>query len=200
MGVANVGRPSLVAERRQQILAAFSRCIAERGLEGTTLDAIAAQAGVQRAAIRHYVGNRDQLIRAGVEHIAAQYARSLEIDLECASSDDRLVAVLDALFLGRFATGHFREDRAVDAMIAAAASDERVRERLREMYARFEEALTREIAAAHPDAAPERVVGIAYAILCLVEQNNAMRFLGLPPERTHAARSAAGDLVETLRV
>ncbi len=198
LGASNMGRPSLVAERREQILEAFSRCLAERGLEGTTLDVIAAEAGVHRAAIRHYVGNRDQLICAGVEYIASQYAHTIEADLESVAGADRLAAILDSLFLGEFTTGHPQEDRALDAMIAAAAFDERVRESMREMYVVFEDGLAQEIAAVHPDVDPEQVVGIAYSIMCLAEQNNDMRFLGFPPDRAHAARSAAGSLLETL--
>jgi len=194
-----LGRPSLVAERREQILEAFSRCLAERGLEGTTLDVIAAEAGVQRAAIRHYVGNRDQLIRAGVEHIAARYAHTLETESESAASADRLSAILDSLFLGGFSTGYSQEDRAIDAMMAAAASDESVRESLREMYAAFEDRLAHEIAAMYPTAEPEEIVRISYVIMCLVEQSNTMRFLGFPPDRARAARAVAGSLIETLR-
>jgi AcrR family transcriptional regulator len=193
-----MGRPSLAAERRAQILEAFSRCLARRGLVGTTLDEIAAEAGVQRAAIRHFLGNREQLIRAGVEHIAARYAESLDAELRSAASSDRLAAILDSLFLGRFATGHTQEDRAIDAMMAAAASDARVRRSLREMYAMFEERLAQEIAAASPDVALQRVVAIAYAIMCLAEQNSSMRFLGFPPDRALAARTAAGSLIEVL--
>jgi len=194
-----LGRPSLVAERREQILEAFSRCLAERGLEGTTLDVIAAEAGVQRAAIRHYIGNRDQLIRAGVEYIADRYAHTLETASEFAAGTDRLSAILDALFLGGFSTGYSQEDRAIDAMMAAAASDESVRESLREMYAAFEKRLAQEIAAVHPDAGTEEIVRVTYVILCLVEQSSAMCFLGFSPDRAHAARAVAGSLIESLR-
>jgi len=194
-----VGRPSLNAERREQILEALSRCLAERGLEGTTLDVIAAEAGVQRAAIRHYIGNRDQLIRAGVEHIADRYAHTFELELESAASADRLSAFLDSAFLGRLSTGNSQEDRAVDAMMAAAASDESVRESLSEMYAGFEDTIVREIAAVYPDAGSEQIVRVAYVILCLVEQSSTMRFLGFPADRAHAARAVAASLIETLR-
>jgi AcrR family transcriptional regulator len=194
-----LGRPSLIAERREQILEAFSRCLAERGLEGTTLDVIAAEAGVQRAAIRHYIGNRDQLIRAGVEHIADRYAHALQIELESAAGADRLSAILDSAFLGRLSTGDSQEDLAVDAMMTAAASDESVRESLREMYAAFEDTIAQEIAAVYPHAGSEQIVRIAYAILCLMEQSSTMRFLGFPADRAHAARAIAASLIETLR-
>ena len=46
-----VPRPSLAAERTAQILDAFARCIGTHGLEGTSLQRIADEAGVQRFCI-----------------------------------------------------------------------------------------------------------------------------------------------------
>jgi len=198
MRTKRVGRPSLQAERREQILEAFGRCVAERGLEGTTLEAVADEAGVQRAAIRHFVGNRDQLIRAGVEYLAAQYAHDLDAEIASARGPDRLERILDSLFLGGFTIGHPQEDRAIDALMAAAASDDKVRESLREMYKMFESRLAQEITAVYPDTDPQRVFAAAYAIMCLTEQNNAMQSLGFPPDRARAARDAAEALVSNL--
>ncbi len=51
------GRPSRTEERRLEILEAFGRCVARSGLEATTLEDVAREAGLQRAMIRHHVGD-----------------------------------------------------------------------------------------------------------------------------------------------
>ena len=97
-----MGRPSLGAQRREQILEAFERCLVTHGLEATTLEAVAAEAGVQRAAIRHFVGNRDELIAASVDHLTQKYRASYAEELRSLDpTGDRLGAILDYLFLSK---------------------------------------------------------------------------------------------------
>ena len=67
-----MARPSLANTRREEILDALERCLARRGLEGTTLESVAAEAGVARPVIRHYFGNRDVLLKAALEAAASE--------------------------------------------------------------------------------------------------------------------------------
>ena len=194
-----MGRPSLGAERREQILDAFERCLVARGLEATTLEAVAAEAGVQRAAIRHFVGNRDELIAASVDHLTEKYRRSYAEELRSFHpAGDRLSAILDYLFLGGFVSKLSREGWATGALRAAAASDAAARQSLRRMYGVFEREILAELTAAYPCAEPERARGVAYAIMCLAEESAFMRELGFPAKRARAARDAASLLVESL--
>ena len=57
-----MARPSLQAERQQSIMAAFTRCISKLGLEAASLDEIAKEAGMQRSLVRHFAGNREDLV------------------------------------------------------------------------------------------------------------------------------------------
>ena len=193
-----MGRPSLVGERRTEILDAFERCLVRDGLERTTLDAVAAEAGVQRAAIRHYIGNRDAVVRAGVEHLTAKYREAFRTEVVDAGRSPQLGAVLDWLFLGGFASDHPHEDRAVAGLLAMASSDDAAKTCLREMYTFFEAELCRQIHLEYPDADPNDTVRLAYALMCLAEANNDMLFLGFPSARAHGARAAAQALVHGL--
>ena len=194
-----MGRPSLAAERREQILEAFERCLVERGLEATTLEAVAAEAGVQRAAIRHFVGNRDELIAASVDHLTAKYgggfARALPSLPRGAA---RIDALLDHLFLGGFLSDLPREGRVLDALFAASAQEPEARRALRRMYGAFEKLLVGELSAAYPRADAARARGIAYALVCLSEENAGLQELGFPRSRARDARAAARLLVESL--
>ncbi len=50
-----------------EILAAARELFAERGFEGTTIRAVAGQAGVDPALVHHYFGTKDDLFDAAVE-------------------------------------------------------------------------------------------------------------------------------------
>src|SRR5215831_9063289 len=119
-GVA-MGRPSLGETRRPQILRAFEDCVLEYGLEGTSLERIAQQAGVRRSLIRHYFGNKDDLAEALVagiiERTVAESQNLANADGEQAGAE----ALVGYLTGSRFADK--RDDALVDALMAASHRD-----------------------------------------------------------------------------
>jgi AcrR family transcriptional regulator len=60
------GRPAGGGNTREDVLAAARQIFAERGYEGATLRAIAGQAGVDPAMVRHYFGDKAGLFRAAL--------------------------------------------------------------------------------------------------------------------------------------
>ena len=71
-------RPSLKDQRTEEILDAYLTCVARFGLEGATQERIAAEAGVKRPLLRHYLGNKDQMISALVAHVVEGFAQSTD--------------------------------------------------------------------------------------------------------------------------
>jgi AcrR family transcriptional regulator len=191
-----VPRPSLAATRRAQILDALERCLARHGLEGTSLDAVAAEAGVARPVIRHYFGNRDALLAAAVERVLAAYRADLDAALRALPAGRRLDAFLDHLFHGRF-LGNPERERLLGAL-AAATDDAGSRRLLLDAYRRFEDACCAELRAAAPGAPAAAARAAAYAIACLAEQNAGFLALGFPRSRARAARAAAAALARGL--
>ena len=53
-------------DTREEILGAARELFAERGFEGTTIRAVAAQAGVDPALVHHYFGTKDDLFDAAI--------------------------------------------------------------------------------------------------------------------------------------
>ena len=192
------GRPPRSHERRLQILEAFERCLARKGLEATTLDDVAREAGLQRAMIRHYVGNRGTLVREATEHLAAQYrsraARALDVEGDALDVD----ALLDFFFLGDFVFGMPEQDRVVDSLLAAAASDPEACASLRAMYESFDELVRKHLTRCVPGAEPDRLAAVSWAIVCLAEQNTIMLGLGVPSRRSQELRQVGRALVDSL--
>ncbi|GAB3743313.1 TetR/AcrR family transcriptional regulator [Amycolatopsis oliviviridis] len=133
--------------RRQQIAAAVRRIAADRGLEGVSLNEVAAEAGISKGFVQHYFASRDDMLRfatttlrSGLEERitaappeADPTVRDLLVallPLDDAARDDALVAnaflvraLKDAEIAGHFRTGHGQLRDAVAAMIAAARDD-----------------------------------------------------------------------------
>ena len=141
-------RPSLADVRKPQLLDAYARCLAKFGPEGSTLDRIAAEAGVTRALVRHYLGNREDVDRAFVAHISELYVDwflALGAGLPPA---DRLPIILDALF----SQATDEPSGSVDSLLGASAEDPVLQGLLREMYLELEHLLDAELASSKPGA------------------------------------------------
>ncbi|MBM68925.1 MAG: hypothetical protein CME43_05560 [Haliea sp.] len=62
-------------QRRAMIASAAARCIAEQGLQGTTMRAIAQSSGVSKGIVEHYFADKDAVIAAALEQMNARYMR-----------------------------------------------------------------------------------------------------------------------------
>jgi AcrR family transcriptional regulator len=180
-------------------LEAFTRSVARNGLEATTLDDVAREAGLQRAMIRHYVGNRDTLVREAVEHLAAQYLSRAVEALDASGNALDVDALLDLFFLGDYAFGMQEQNRAVDSLLFAAANDPEACNSLRAMYESIDELVRKHLARRVPNAESARIASVSWAIICLAEQNVMMLGLGVSLERSRELREIARSLVDSLR-
>jgi AcrR family transcriptional regulator len=191
-GPVRIGRPSKVVERRAEIVDAFIRLVAAHGLEGVTLDDVASEAGVKRAAARHFVGNRPELIAAAVEELTRRYRAMVEKAVGDAPSIERLIDVL----FGRLWVRDLSDlDQAFDALLQEAARHEPTRAWVKQAYEALLDEVDRALARSRPSmGAPERR-GAAYAIACLAEHNVLMQQLGFPAARSVAAKRCARALV-----
>ena len=77
-----MGRPSLAEQRKEEILDAFGRCVAKFGLEGSSLEKIAEEAGMRRSILRHYLGNRDEMVIALAKKVIGEYRSSTKAFLK----------------------------------------------------------------------------------------------------------------------
>jgi AcrR family transcriptional regulator len=188
------GRPSKAPERSAQVISAFVHLIATHGLEAVTLDDVARVAGVDRSAIRHYVGNRQQLIWASLDLLIQRYDRASREALGDAPTADRWLEHL-------FGTGWGRaeDDAAFDVLVQEAIRDDELRARLHASYATLVGALAAALRREAPGVTRRDSLDVAYAIVCLAEHNLTMQSLGFARTRAAAAGRAARTLVDDLR-
>lgn len=195
MTEVRVGRPSLMVQRRAEIIDAFIALVARNGLESVTLDDIAAEADVQRSSVRHFIGNRRALIAATIIELSDRYVRSVRDELSGTVGIDGLITML-------FSAGWLAEmgdnDRAFDSLIEEAARDPQLGKHVR----RACDALLAEIQSAlrhdFPEAPAVRIRETAYALTCLVDRNKFLQRLGYPASLSRGAARAARALVRDL--
>ena len=95
---AAMPRPSLKDQRSQEILDAYLTCVARFGLDGATQERIAEEAGVKRPLLRHYLGNKDEMIAALAEYTLEGFAMSLDGLRQALPDRATPTDLVDALF------------------------------------------------------------------------------------------------------
>lgn len=161
------------------------------GLEGVSLDDIGAASGVHRAAIRHFVGNRDQLVVAALDEITRRSVSGLGALPDAAS-------LARALFASGRVTGLNAENEAWNALLPAALRLPEGRALVRQNYDRLIVEIAEVLRREYPDAAVTDVRDTAYAIACLAEHDFVFQHLGYPRARSKGAMSAALALADRL--
>lgn len=130
----NSGMPRLVdhAQRRREFAVAVWGLIAERGIEGVTLRAVAAEAGVSVGRVQHYYSTRDELVQDSCRVMIEVAAQGFGVEDDEAGRDtsappDDPAVTLRALILHAVpTTDAFRRGAAVWAAYVAKSVDDPV--------------------------------------------------------------------------
>lgn len=191
-----MGRPSLAEVRRPQILDAVITCMTRDGIAGTTVAAVAQEAGVQPSIIRHYVGNRDDFVRAAVERALANVHTAVIKPVEILPPTERLEAQLDLLFGGPLNAPDINQ--LVDQLVADSYLDERTRSALHELYRDFQQLLLDTLVDVYPNGAPEARRQAASGLLALAHAGATFAWLDFDPQGPADIRAAALTLIEAL--
>lgn len=177
-------RPSLAKEREAEMLAAVEVCIREVGIAGLTTQLVAERSGYSRSHIRHYLGNKDELLQALVSHYTERYASSLDDLVRSAPEAEQREVVIRELFGDTWQDLGEEDDLVLDQLNAYASASPTAPS-LAPMYARIGAvvAMTLEGAGLHAADAERRaqlVVAFAYGVssmlrLGLIDKWSAMQ-------------------------
>ncbi|HKT57494.1 MAG TPA: TetR/AcrR family transcriptional regulator [Microbacterium sp.] len=198
-----MGRPSVAPQRRRQIVDATIQCMASHGVSGTTLERIADTAGMARGHIRHFAGNRDELLIDAARVFFFGDAGWDETDIATlfrvaplVSPAADIAGALDYLF-GEFAEPG-SENAAALAFIDAGRTIPEIHLIVLQAYRSIQHALnaifTRELPPENADAFDST----AYAVFSLALGNTFTNDLDPSPERIAQARQSAEGLIAAL--
>jgi TetR/AcrR family transcriptional regulator len=85
-------------ERRRELLRHAVSLFGQRGLEGTSLEAVAEAGGVRKQTLLYYFPGKDELFDACIDELAARLATTLEQALEEPGDRERPEAVIHSIF------------------------------------------------------------------------------------------------------
>lgn len=157
-----MGRPSVTAQRVEEILDAFEVCVARFGVEGATLEHVAQEAGLARALIRHHVGNKDELLTAMVQRFITRSDAITAAFFSGLPASDRADALVHGLFDARYNDPHLT--KVVTALTLASSEHPELAGVMGRWTARFLGAIEAELTSAYPGATPTRVLAAAAGI------------------------------------
>ncbi|WP_336648354.1 TetR family transcriptional regulator [Microbacterium sp. MMO-10] len=189
-----MARPSVAAERRDQIIEATLQTLAEHGIAGASLDRIAETAGMSRGHVRHFVGNRDQLLAETARHVFSDEGGQPTILPRTVTT---FRGALDFLFGEEF-TRSDAENAIVLGFVELSRKQPVIAEILSDAYACTRQRLSDLAAEAFPEANPDRLATIADGTLSAALGNVFMGDFDPDAERTLRVREAIEVLVKTV--
>jgi AcrR family transcriptional regulator len=194
-----MGRKKLSEQRQQDILDAFEQCLLKYGLEASTLERVAREAGKSRNIIRHYIGNRDELLVAYMARTLTR-VQTTAAQLLAATPKKRLIAtVLDFFFWERSTTDEpDLGDRMLGGLWRIRERSPRLQKALLDFYLAFEKILADGLTQLFPNASAGQCQTVAYSIICLAETNWVLGGAGLDKAHTRMARHSAEALLHSL--
>ncbi len=186
-----VGRPSLRDQRQHEIVWAYIELVADKGLQHVSLDDVAAQAGVQRPALRHFVGNRENLVSAAIAKITHGALADIDACLTAAE-------VIAMLFDPNRMKSADALDRAWTELLPEAMRSRDTRAVVRENYDHLISLISNALRQEHPKASRSQIADTAYAIACMAEHNYIFQRLGYPQARVKGLKKTALALADRL--
>ncbi|MBB2902668.1 AcrR family transcriptional regulator [Kineococcus radiotolerans] len=187
-----------VEEQRARLSAAVWSVLARDGLSGLTLRAVAARAGCTTGLVLHAFRDKRALLRHARELLHERTGRRADAAQEAAGEPlDALRAVaLQALSL----TAEGREEARVwVGFLAAAVSDEELRELHVQHDRAFVQRVEQLLAAARPDLPRAARTHHAVGLVALVEGFNTLAAADPQTYSPHRQRAAVDRLVDSLR-
>ncbi|MEM6448612.1 MAG: TetR/AcrR family transcriptional regulator [Cyanobacteria bacterium P01_D01_bin.123] len=191
-----MGRKSLAAERRENILDAFEQCILERGIEGTSFQHIAQVLGMDRKMISHYFGNREALVNSMTQRIVEDFdSRMTEAQANLEKSTD--VMELVEAFYGQQDSIE-RTEMLWTEIVAYATRSETVRDRLRQSYDKMFWATGEILEHKYPNVPKKQLQTAVYTITTLLDRSSTFEWIGVKGSPIKSAKAAIAKVLASL--
>lgn len=191
-----MARPSMAAQRKEEILDALESCILKYGIQATSLENIADTAGVKRTILRHYIGNRDEIICALSKRWRGKYTEQWQQVTDWLPNKNRTIALIEALFTVG-STERVNATIIGEAIFSEAKRLDAIREDQQAIMYEFISFVSASILSDFPEAEPEKINLVSngiYANYLLAESLLPLKFI----EQVHQLKSSAKLLCTTL--
>lgn len=192
-----MGRPNLTEQRTREILDAFERCVSRFGIEGSSLDRIAEEAGMKRSILRHYMGNRDALVLALADRVITKYEAGFDEYLKATARECGVDQLLGYLFPST--TQSTTESvMVIESLIALGASDGEIQEKMKGYIDRFVGRCAALLQGDFPSVPKSQCWAVAYGVVSICFNQESLVSLELPSKYAKAAKRTAQILIDSL--
>lgn len=193
-----MGRKNLTEERRAMILDAFEVCVAQYGFDGTSLERVAEQVGFRRGLVRHYLGNRDDMVLALAERIVARYYRQVDELLVYVAGDLEVSGIVALFFPEQEEDVGDHDVLLMEHLIAVSRRYPAIQKMVTAWLDDFVTRLAHALVGVFPQASGEHTWQAAYGLIGLYFNHESMTSLQLPSRYAEAARRSAAGLLKQL--
>ena len=181
-----MARPTLAPVRRAQIIEAATTIVAQVGLRATTLEQIAEASGLSRSHIRHYLGNRSEIMRAVWAPAIDPYLLELRRLDDPRDPAGSLRAIVDFHFGPLFHSSD--DDFILGAMLNGAGEDELLQGSVHDAYREMVSVIASLIVLNDPRIAAADAEQRAFDLLCLVIGTSRLSRLPFDPSLREGSR------------
>ena len=189
-------RPSLIAQRREEILNAFERCVARYGVDGATLERTADEAGLQRSLIRHNVGNREDLLNALVDRFINKSNHDIDQLTSTIRESNSAKYIADYLFNEEYSDT--QSILIAEALMVAAPNYSNIAPRMQKWVEDFSKSLAKLLREFFPDAKTADCRIVAAGIIGIYFNVESLTPLGTMKSFRQSSKHAALRLINTL--
>lgn len=158
-----MARPSMAGQRREEILDALEICILEKGIQATSLEHLAETAKMKRTILRHYIGNRDEIICALSARWTEKYNQQWQDALAWLPNKYRADALIDILFSSR-SSEHINNTIIGEALFSEAKRLPEIKADQEKIMAEFNRHLVAVLTSQFSHAAAEKIELVAAGI------------------------------------
>lgn len=173
-----MARPSMAGQRKEEILDALEQCILEKGIQATSLENIADTAKMKRTILRHYIGNRDDIICALSDRWTNNYTQQWQDLLSWMPTSNRVQALIDAIFSAR--TKEMTNNTIIgEALFSEAKRLVPIKEHQQQIMQEFITHLVTEFTSQYPETDDNTIELVAYGIYSNYLMSESLLPLGL---------------------
>ncbi|MGB1237790.1 MAG: TetR/AcrR family transcriptional regulator [Pseudomonadales bacterium] len=191
-----MARPSIKEERLAQILQALQRCVAKHGIEGSTLERIAEEAGLKRSLVRHFAGNRDELVMRLADKVVLESLEQWREFLRYLPAKNCGPLLLDGLFDQSHSDPEYV--LVIESLIFAAGRDAPLREKMCHWLNQFDAELRDLLRRDYPRAEEQALGCASFGIISLYFNLDSLSPLGVADHYRGSARQGAQYFLDML--
>ena len=152
---------------------------------------------MRRSILRHYIGNRDELVDALADKVISDYRQETESVFTNVTDKERTRYLID-LLLPATAMGTTQQLLIIEALIGAAGEFPKVRKLVFEYIDDYIQLVAKQLKQISPGRGRQTYWDVAYGLVCISFNHESLQPLALPSHYLRGARKIARSLIDSL--